>query len=269
MAGNPLCEGDVVDLFGGKNDIQNKIIRCVGDPETRFSEDALRIMRAVRFATTLDFSIDENTRKAASKMSEGLSSVSIERKVVELKKILLSDHADRGISLLFDLGLEKYIHKDLKLPCVPLSTLPKSFTTRLSALFGTDKAPELSFLKLSRQEEKEIKLLCGSKYSDLSPVGARRLISRLGECAEGAALLRGDAQFAQLISEEKAKNPCVSISQLPINGNDLISIGIPPREIGDIMQELLDAVIKEPEACKKDRLLSLALTKHYEKSKGN
>ena len=72
MAGNPLCDDDVVDLFGGKDDIKNKVIRCVGDPETRFSEDALRILRAVRFATTLDFSIDKATKNAARAMCDGL-----------------------------------------------------------------------------------------------------------------------------------------------------------------------------------------------------
>lgn len=265
MAGNPLCDNDVVDLFGGKDDIKNKVIRCVGDPETRFSEDALRILRAVRFATTLDFFIDGDTKKAARTMSDGLLSVSIERKVVELKKILLSDNADRGISLLFELGLQKYIHKDLTLPCVALNTLPKSFTIRTAALFGIDKAPELSSLKLSRQEEKEIKLLCGGKYNEPTPVGARYLIAALGNCAEGAALLRGDVQFARLIADERAKDPCVSISYLPVNGNDLISLGIPPREIGDIMQRLLDAVIKDPSLCKNDVLLHLAKTIYNEK----
>jgi len=270
MAGNPLCDDGVVDLFGGKNDIENKIIRCVGDPETRFSEDALRILRAVRFATTLDFSIDESTKKAARTMSGGLSSVSIERKIAELKKILLSDNAERGIALLFELGLQKYIHKDLNLPCIPLNTLPRSFTLRMAALLGIEKAPALSSLKLSRQEEKEIKLMCGGTYkNELCEANARYLIAKLGNCAEGAALLRGNAQLASLIGAERLKRPCVSIAQLPISGNDVISLGIPPRHVGNIMEELLIAVIADPELCKKEVLLNMANTIYTEKTKGN
>jgi tRNA nucleotidyltransferase (CCA-adding enzyme) len=88
MAGDPLCEGgdDVIDLFGGRNDIASRLIRCVGDAETRFSEDVLRILRAVRFATVLDFDIEENTKNAAIKLRDTLAAVSIERRVVELKK---------------------------------------------------------------------------------------------------------------------------------------------------------------------------------------
>jgi hypothetical protein len=79
---------EIIDVFGGIADINNKIIRAVGEPERRFSEDALRILRAVRFASTLGFEIEENTKVAAAKLSYGLQKVSIERKIVELKKTL-------------------------------------------------------------------------------------------------------------------------------------------------------------------------------------
>ena len=92
MAGDVLdnsTDGAIVDIFGGKDDIKNKVIRCVGDAGERFSEDALRILRAVRFATVLDFEIDEKTYIAASRLCEGLASISAERKKTELEKILL------------------------------------------------------------------------------------------------------------------------------------------------------------------------------------
>ncbi len=84
----------LVDLFGGMDDLQKKVIRCVGDPATRFSEDHLRVLRAYRFAAKLGFSIDPATRKAASEDAEGLSVISAERIREELVKLLSSDHPE-------------------------------------------------------------------------------------------------------------------------------------------------------------------------------
>lgn len=92
MAYNPT-EG-LVDLFHGMDDIQNKVIRCVGKPLDRFSEDALRIMRAVRFSAQLGFSVEEKTRAALKVLAPNLKYVSAERIQVELQKLLVSPHPD-------------------------------------------------------------------------------------------------------------------------------------------------------------------------------
>lgn len=250
MAARPTDDDDceIIDLFGGCEDISNKIIRCVGNPEKRFEEDALRILRAVRFAAVLGFEIEENTKKSARKMRSGLAMVSAERKKVELEKTLLCDNADYGISLLFELGLDEFIHKDIIKPSMPLCSLPKSFACRFAALFGADAAPSLASLKLSRIEEKQINLTCArEQYSDeLTDRNARRLLSRLGDCAEGAALLRGNSDLAQLIRSERTKNPCVKISDLNVSGNDVISAGVPARYVGSVMNSLLELVIDDP-----------------------
>lgn len=81
-----------VDLFGGKNDINNKIIRAVGDPDTRFKEDALRIMRAIRFSSVLSFDIEIETKKAVFKNKELLKNISAERIFAELSKLLMGDN---------------------------------------------------------------------------------------------------------------------------------------------------------------------------------
>lgn len=85
----------VVDLFGGIDDINNKIIRCVGEPKKRFCEDALRIMRAVRFAATLDFEIEQKTAKAMRECVHLLKNVSAERIFAELKKLLCGKAAGK------------------------------------------------------------------------------------------------------------------------------------------------------------------------------
>ena len=94
----------IVDLFGGQDDLCEKMIRCVGDPLERFSEDALRMMRAVRFAAKLDFSIEEETKKAISELKDNLSKVSAERIQVELTKLITSDHPEQ-LRTLYETGL--------------------------------------------------------------------------------------------------------------------------------------------------------------------
>ncbi len=98
----------LVDIYGGMKDLQTKTIRCVGDPNERFSEDALRIMRAVRFAAQLGFTIDPATREAIAGHAEELRNVSAERIQIELMKLLVSDHPmmfrdfyDLGVSKIF------------------------------------------------------------------------------------------------------------------------------------------------------------------------
>ena len=260
MAGDPLSpSGEIVDVFGGQDDLQNKVIRAVGDPETRFTEDALRILRAIRFATVLDFEIDGETKDAAVKLGYRLGDISAERKSVELQKILMSDHADRGVALLLETDLAKYIHPDIMLPRVTLASLPKSFSTRLAALFG--KIPDLGCMKLSGEVTKQVRLLCDdmlfsdavSKYSKIDVI-ARCLLSKYGNLAADAALLRNNSALAEAIIEERAKDPCVAIRDLAIGGNDLLSLGIEPKMLGGIMLSLLISVIEEPSLNEKEAL---------------
>ncbi|HLW22599.1 MAG TPA: HD domain-containing protein, partial [Sphaerochaetaceae bacterium] len=89
--------GVLVDLHGGREDLQNRLIRAIGDPESRFSEDALRILRACRFAAQLDFSIEERTMDAMKKLSGNLVHISGERVKSELFKILESPIPSRGL----------------------------------------------------------------------------------------------------------------------------------------------------------------------------
>ena len=85
----------LVDLFDGKEDLRKGLIRCVGIPEERFGEDALRILRAVRFAAQLDFQIDEGTARAAGKLARNLRRISAERIWTELVKLLVSNHPEK------------------------------------------------------------------------------------------------------------------------------------------------------------------------------
>ena len=111
----------IIDPFNGQKDLENKIIRAVGNAGERFSEDALRMMRAVRFATTLDGSaswrIEEKTKEAIKKNAPWLQAISKERIRDELMKIIMADRAAEGIELLRELRLLKYIIPELEEGC--------------------------------------------------------------------------------------------------------------------------------------------------------
>ncbi|MBR4732702.1 MAG: CCA tRNA nucleotidyltransferase [Lachnospiraceae bacterium] len=106
MAYNPK-EG-LVDLFGGLKDMERGIIRCVGDPMARFGEDALRIMRAVRFSAQLGYDIEENTKRAISALAPKLRNVSAERIQTELVKLLKSGHPEY-LRIAYETGITKIV----------------------------------------------------------------------------------------------------------------------------------------------------------------
>lgn len=105
---------DVIDLYEGFKDIKDKIIKTVGNPSDRFSEDALRMMRAPRLATELGFTINTETREAIVQNAKLLEKISAERIRDEFSKILMSKEPKKGIELLHELGLLKYIAPELE-----------------------------------------------------------------------------------------------------------------------------------------------------------
>lgn len=102
-------ETGIIDYFSGKDDISKKIIRCVGDPVKRFSEDALRIMRALRFAAQLDYFIDDRTFTGISTTKKLLKNISKERITIELNKLILSKNSSSIINILFNLSIFEVI----------------------------------------------------------------------------------------------------------------------------------------------------------------
>jgi tRNA nucleotidyltransferase (CCA-adding enzyme) len=105
---------EIVDLFDGRKDLEKKIIRAVGEPEERFSEDALRIMRAIRFSAELDFGIERKTEEALEKKKGLLEMISKERIRDELVKILMSEHPDKGLEKMRETGILRYVLPELE-----------------------------------------------------------------------------------------------------------------------------------------------------------
>lgn len=107
---NTLCmdeNGEILDYLGGQDDIRNRIIHTVGDPIEKFSEDSLRILRAIRFATILDFDLSDDVANAIKRTKSSVKSLSYFRKKNELDKIFSSSNRDKGIRLILDFGLQE------------------------------------------------------------------------------------------------------------------------------------------------------------------
>ena len=106
---------NLIDPFGGQKNIKNKLIKAVGNPTERFEEDALRMMRAVRFAAQLNFTIEPNTFDAIKQKNRLLKNISIERVRDEFIKIILSNHSRHGVQILHDTGLLQHFLPELEL----------------------------------------------------------------------------------------------------------------------------------------------------------
>ncbi len=251
-------ERGVCDFFGGKTDIKNRIIRCVGNPHQRFSEDALRILRGVRFATVLDFDIELETLYAIKDLAHTLSNISAERKIVEFSKILCSEYADRGAKLLFETDVIYELLPDAQTTPTNMTLLDNELSLRLATFMYQSGARNMSRLRLSNLQKKNIIFLLTPISFDDTDEGARRTLARYGELAVPTCKLQGRDELMRLVIEQKALNPALSINQLEIDGNILLSIGIKPENIGKILAALLDIVLDNPELNEKNTLIQEA-----------
>lgn len=112
---NTICmdkDGNIVDLLNGREDLKSRIIRSLGDPNVKFYEDALRMLRAIRFATILDFTLDDKLLEAIKNNKKYLRDLSYERKKEELDKIFSSPNAYRGIQIMLKLGIDEDLELD-------------------------------------------------------------------------------------------------------------------------------------------------------------
>ena len=266
----------VLDLFGGQDDLKNRIIRAVGDPDTRFCEDALRLMRGVRFAVKLGFTIEENTYAAICRRAEGLARISRERISEEFQKILASPEPERGIRLLTETGLLPYVlpHGISPMGTGKLSSLPADFTTRMACLmWGKDdtKVQEnLAGLRLPNTVRKDILTLTRSAVMEVEATSkrARQWRHALGELALPALSVRRAREedtaetdaLIRLVETSIEGNEPVRIADLDINGTDLIALGFKPgRLLQDILCDLLEVVWNDPTKNSREELIKEAL----------
>ena len=311
--------GALFDPFGGKEDIEKRLIRCVGNAETRFKEDALRILRALRFSAVLSFSIEEETSRAIRSCKKLLNKLSPERIASELSLLLCSDGA-ADVLLRYPEVFAEII------PCLKamqgfaqhnehhcfdvwehtvnvVRNVRPALHLRLAALFhdcakplvfsldesGTghfySHAPrgaaiaekELKRLRFDNETTQKVVKLVKIHDSPLecSEVSVKKKLNRLGEetffdlirlqradnLAQSEKFRFRQKNFDYL--EETAKkileqNECFSLKKLAVNGNDMLSLGLCGKEIGAMLDFLVEQVIEGKTANEKPLLLEAA-----------
>lgn len=282
----------LVDEFDGLLDLENRIIRCVGDAKERFTEDALRMMRAIRFSAQLMFDIDKETYVAIEKLAKNINKVSMERVQVELAKTLMSDNPDYVVRY-YETGLFKDILPDIEEvlsskyatnALTMLKCTEKTAVHRYAALLNTLE-PErakvtLKALKLDNYTiDNVVKLISCSKVSiEENEPAVRTAIHKYGaefmkllfahmraivdtkEEITGismSALRKHQKVIEQMYQEIVSRGDCVSVKDLDITGNDLIELGLKGAKIGETLNELLDIVLENPKLNDKETLIAM------------
>lgn len=257
--------GGVIDPFGGLDDIRRGVIRCVGDPYRRFGEDALRMLRALRFAAATGYEIEEATLRAAEALSRLARALSAERVCAELTGILLSPRPEFASQAL-SLGLlDAFTARPS--PRVPhmkrLSGLPRRAGERFSGfcalLLQNGAIPDAEeFLKKLRLDKKTV-LDCSAGVraaaSRAVPADApswKRLLSELGPrkaaCAAAAWDCLSPSGAARALRAVLKSGECWSLSSLRINGEALRALGFPEGpETGRMLSRLLLHVVEHPD----------------------
>ena len=269
-------ETGIVDEFGGMEDLKAGIVRCVGRPEDRFTEDALRLLRALRFSAQLGFEIEESTYAAIKTIAPNLAKVSKERVQAELTKLLLSAHPER-ILLLKETGLSAQIVPGFDAVFAPalfskLSRLPAEKSLRWAGflLCQSTKQAEavLKGLKMDNETIGNVsRMIEGAKETlPLEKPAVRRAMSRYTPYQlEGALKLKElmgspDAEEIRRLREEIIRDgDCVSLKELAVKGRDLLEAGVERGPmVGEILNHLFDLVLLHPEKNDREFLLKEA-----------
>lgn len=314
-------ESGLVDAFDGIGDLECGVIRCVGNAKERFSEDALRMLRAIRFAAQLGFVIDGGTRAAIGTLAQNLEKVSAERIQVELVKLLISDNP-RELETAYDTGLTAVFLPEFDRMMATKQNNPHHcYTVGNHTLAALENVPADKVLRLAMLLHDVAKPVCrttdeqgvdhfyghpakGSEQAcailrrlkfdndttdrvcrlvrwhddnpELTGKSVRRAIRRIGTEQYPAlfAVKRADilAQsdyrrqeklayvdaYERMYEEIIEKKECLTIRELAVKGQDLIEAGMKPgRELGDMLNALLEIVLEAPEKNTREELLKI------------
>jgi len=251
MAYHP--ETGLVDLYGGQADIENRCIRCVGDAPTRLTEDALRILRAMRFAAELGFLVEEKTARAMMELRERLELISRERIAAELMRMWSGPCAPEVLERFSDVFYAALPQcREIDLPALARAPLHDA-TLRTAALLhpnGAETAEKtLQSLKLPTVFLQECVALIAHYDTEIPEADVPLWLSRLGvKQFERLALLRDEDARDRLLREMRralAEGLPLTLRELSVNGRDLLSLGVQPgKQLGEALTALHERVLK-------------------------
>lgn len=286
-------EHGVVDIFDGVGDLQRKIIRCVGNAHDRFDEDALRILRAVRFSAQLGFGIEENTARAAKELAVNLKRISSERIHTEFNKMLKSPHPDY-FSVADAIGIMEIVLPEYHV----MSAEDKAFVGALAkecACQLPERYAAMLFMSGGYSEEDPAdtaKRVLKRLKLDNDTINTASMLLRFGmlEITDDESRIRhiiyetGDKNILRILDFRTAyekcigndiadvrrmydicnmifeRGDCVSLKNLAITGKELIAMGVPAgRQMGEILNSLLMLVLDNPQLNDREQLSKEAL----------
>ena len=282
----------LVDVFGGLSDLKKGKIRCVGDAKERFSEDALRILRGIRFAAQLGFSIDEKTKAGMKELAPTLKNISVERIQAELVKMLVSkrpgllrDAYALGITAQFLPEFDRLMGTEQETPhhmynvgehtIHAIENVRPDKILRLTMLLHDMGKPAYKTMdENGRAHFKKHALESDDYRMPAKALNVRRAMNRIGEdifpyymevrradvlaqsMYQREEKIQNLDEIEDLYREIVQKGQCVSLKELAVTGKDLIETGMQPgKEIGEKLNELLLLVIEKPEFNTKEKLL--------------
>ncbi len=286
-------EHGIVDIFDGVGDLQRKIIRCVGNAHDRFDEDALRILRAVRFSAQLGFGIEENTARAAKELAVNLKRISSERIHTEFNKMLKSAHPDY-FSVADAIGIMEIVLPEYHV----MSAEDKAFVGALAkecACQLPERYAAMLFMSGGYSEEgpaDTAKRVLKRLKLDNDTINTASMLLRFGmlEITDDESRIRhiiyetGDKNILRILDFRTAyekcigndiadvrrmydicnmifeRGDCVSLKNLAITGRELIAMGVPAgRQMGEILNSLLMLVLDNPQLNDREQLSKEAL----------
>lgn len=255
------------DPFNGAHDLDHKLIRAVGDPNWRFQEDYLRILRALRFSARFDFKIHSQTWEAAQANAQGLSQLSAERVRDEwFKGIATARKVSKLVTLWRDAGAARIWLPEIRgagpVERGAVDKLPRD-PVLVSSLLASDPASLLTRLKCATRDIERGRAIreWRERYPDPRKLAdVRRWLSQVGPAADDLlTLLAATAPRAALpavVESIRAAHDPLTLKDLAVGGDDLIALGVRPGpEIGEMLARLLEEVLDDPKRNQRDHLL--------------
>jgi tRNA nucleotidyltransferase (CCA-adding enzyme) len=259
------------DPFHGADDLDAKLIRSVGDPNWRFQEDYLRILRALRFSARFGFRIHPGTLEAAKANVQGLAQLSAERVRDEwFKGIRTAARVSKLLALWKDVGAARIWLPEIRErgagsgPLHALDKLPRD-PVLITALLAGDPASLLTRLKCSNKEIERGRAIghWRDKYPDPKHLPeVRRWLSAVGEYADDLLVLHSAgtaprSPLPKIVESIRASKDPLTVKDLAVTGDDLLAAGVRPGpEVGETLQRLLAEVLEDPRRNTRDGLLA-------------
>ena len=251
------------DPFAGAADLDKKIIRSVGDPNWRFQEDYLRILRALRFSARFEFRIQARTLEAAKANAQGLGQLSAERVRDEwFKGIQTAVRVSKLLELWMDVGASRIwlpeISREWDKVKRQLDKLPRD-PVLITAFLASDPASLLTRLKCANRDIERGRAIgkFRDSYPDTKSAAVMRYwLSQVGEYVDDLLTLAPEG-VVKAVTAIRATNPPLGLKDLAVKGDDLIAVGVRPGpDVGEVLKRLLGEVIDDPAKNTKQYLLS-------------